>query len=91
MHDFWLSLCSTALGKYFAMKKDESSDVTVAIPFTFKQIPNKVSNFKFDNNSILLPFYMPLETDFRSACYSVKSKMKFLRNSLLPTGFYVFH
>lgn len=52
-------------------------------------IPEKVENYKFGNNFIGLTLYLALEEDIREACLSAKKKMNFMKNSLLPAGFYL--
>ena len=88
LNDFYMSMVSKALKTWFNKKNDaDLKEITIAIPFTFKKINKK--DFKYDNNTIFLPFYLTLDSNIRSACHFVKSKSNFMKNSLLPCGFYL--
>lgn len=62
-----LAIISTSLKEYFEARNDPSSYVTVSVPFSFRTIPKRKSDYRFGNAFASMCLYLNLENKFEDA------------------------
>ena len=56
-----MAMASNVLYEHFREKGDKSNEITFAVPFSFKVIPEKVEDYTYGNNFIALTMYLKLK------------------------------
>jgi len=72
INDMVLALVSNILKEYFDSKNDKNERATLQIPFTFKQVPDKVDDYTYGNCFSALTLYLKLIKNLDEAINSVK-------------------
>ena len=67
-NDLVLGIISKALKLYFKEKGDDSSYVTISVPYSLNTVPNRVEDYKACNSFASLYVYLDLEEDLKTAC-----------------------
>ena len=67
-NDLVLGLISKCIKHYFIAKGDESTYITMNVPYSFNVIPESVEDYRAENNITTLTVYLELEEDFEKAC-----------------------
>jgi len=71
-NDLIMGLVSKSIKEYFMKQGDGTSYVSLALPFSFKQIPKNPKDFKSGNTFSTLTLYLPLESEINAACQKAK-------------------
>lgn len=74
---------------YFKNRNDESKYISVSMPFTMNSIPKNPDYYKYGNAFSATPLYLNLHEDFNMACEDASKKTKFLKKSMLVTGYFI--
>ena len=62
-----MAIISTSLKEYFVAHKDETTNVTVSVPFSFRTIPTKKTDYRYGNAFASMCLYLNLESKFEDA------------------------
>ena len=68
VNDLMLGITSRALKQYFVKQGDESKEISITLPFTFKVIAQKRENYTYGNNFVSLTIYLKLIENLEEAC-----------------------
>lgn len=72
LNELFLAILSTTLKEYFCEKKDESTHVTVSVPFSFRTIPKRIKDYVYCNKFASMCIYLGLESSLNSAIKMAK-------------------
>lgn len=67
VNDLMMALLSMSFKRYFDLKGDKNSQISIIIPFSFKTIPRDVAQYSYGNKFVGTTFYMRLEKEFSKA------------------------
>jgi NRPS condensation-like uncharacterized protein len=81
LNDLVLGVTSTILKKYFVSHGDESEEISVTMPFTFRAFPEKVEDYTYGNKFVSLTVYLKLIDNFEKACEMAKKLTDKLKKS----------
>jgi len=63
-NDLMLAITSKAVKKYFTHFKDESKEITISLPFSFKTVPHNPKDYRYGNQVAALTYYLTLYDNF---------------------------
>jgi len=90
LNDVMLGLATTVLKKYFATKNDETEYISLSCPFSFKSIPKKVVDYKYENDlTTALSLYVKLTDNVEEGIHQSKKIMDGFKHSLIPMASFV--
>ena len=68
LNEFIMALTSMTLHEYCKLKGDMATkEISVCVPFSFKTVPAKVSQYTYVNDFASMTLYMRLESDLEKA------------------------
>jgi hypothetical protein len=70
------------------MGDTETKQIGFGIPFSLRREPKTVEDFTLDNQFAILPFMLPLTTDFKEGLKTIKAGMDAMKDSPSPFGYY---
>jgi hypothetical protein len=65
--DVMMSITSVVLNDYFELHGDKQKELSLCVPFSFRVIPKKVSEYEFGNMFIGMTIYLKLFKKFEEA------------------------
>lgn len=88
VNDLMLGITSKALKKYFKLHNDDSKEISLTLPFSFKTIPESPDDYTYGNKFVSLTVYLKLKESLDEACKMAKNMMNTLKNSSQPGAFF---
>ena len=67
VNDIVLAMVSTSLKEYFKLQKDDSTEIILSIPYTFRILPSNKWDYKFCNKFAAMQVSLTLEENFDKA------------------------
>lgn len=82
-----LGLISQSIKVYFKNHGDNSTYISVTMPFTLQTIPKNPADYRYGNSFSSVLLYLNLHEDFHMAVHDAKKKYNFLKQSVLIPGY----
>lgn len=67
LNEIIMGLVSRSLKWHFVKHNDDTKEISVAVPFTFNDVPRDPAEYKYKNNFISITIYMCLEDNYELA------------------------
>ena len=72
LNDLIMGISSKVLKQYFVSQGDDSEQLTMTMPFTFKAIPENRDQYTYGNKFVSLTVYLKLIDNLEKACEMAK-------------------
>ena len=87
-NDLMLAIVSQSFRNHFDQQGDNTSTITIAMPFAFYKIPRDPDHYTIGNRFATLCLYLDLHSDFKAACADAKKKTDQIKKAMIAPGLF---
>ena len=79
-----MGITSKVLKEYFVSQGDNSNQISITVPFTYKVIPQRMRDYTYGNQFISMTIYLKLIDNLDLACEMAKRLADRIKKSTQP-------
>jgi len=84
LNDIMLAVTTKVLKRHFIKMKDDTETITMAVPYSFRTIPQNPKDYVYDNQVVSLTLYVKLTESIKEGIAQSKKIMNEYKYSLIP-------